>query len=176
MWLHGNYLTPPRFRFLFSKSKIEIGITLLFRVVRGFPGGSVVKNLPSMQHTQVRSLGLEDCLEKGMTILSSILVWRIPWAEEPGMLPYMGLWWTQRVAHKWATNTFLRVLKFNLLRIKQSSVLWNGRVLENTDSGVRLWVEILCPPLVSCVILDKGHALSVGDGCLTAFSSLSLCM
>jgi len=76
---------------LFSKSKIELGITLLFRVVRGFPGGSVVKNLPSVQDTQVRSLGWEDSLEKGMAILSSILAWRIPWAEEPGVLPSMGL-------------------------------------------------------------------------------------
>ena len=49
---------------MFSKSKIELGITLLFRVVRGFPGGSVVKNLPSVQDTQVRSLGWEDPLEK----------------------------------------------------------------------------------------------------------------
>ena len=47
----------------------------------GFPGGSVVKNLPAMQELQetwVRSLGLEDPLEEGMTTHSSILAWRIP--------------------------------------------------------------------------------------------------
>ena len=46
----------------------------------------VVKNLPAMQETQVRSLGQEDPLEKGMATHSSILAWRIPWTEEPGGL------------------------------------------------------------------------------------------
>ena len=45
-----------------------------------------VKNLPAMRETQVRSLGWEDALEKGMATHSSILVWRIPWPEEPGEL------------------------------------------------------------------------------------------
>ena len=48
----------------------------------GFLDGSVVKNPPAMQETQVRSLGLEDLLEKGMAIHSNILAWRIPWTEE----------------------------------------------------------------------------------------------
>jgi len=43
-----------------------------------------VKTLPSMQDTCVQSLGWEDALEKGMATHSSILVWRIPWTEEPG--------------------------------------------------------------------------------------------
>ena len=47
----------------------------------------MVKNLPAMQETWVRSLGREDSLEKEMATPSSILVWRIPWTEEPG-----GLW------------------------------------------------------------------------------------
>ena len=50
-----------------------------------------VKNLPAMQETWVRSLGLEDPLKKGMVTHSSILAWRIPWAEEPGRLQSMGL-------------------------------------------------------------------------------------
>ena len=45
-----------------------------------------VKNLPAMQEMWVRSLGREDPLEKGMTTRSSILVWEIPWTEEPGGL------------------------------------------------------------------------------------------
>ena len=45
-----------------------------------------VKNLPAMQETQVRSLGREDPLEKGMAARSSILAWIIPWTEEPGGL------------------------------------------------------------------------------------------
>ena len=43
-----------------------------------------VKNLPAVQETQVRSLGQEDPLEKGMATHSSILTWRIPRTEEPG--------------------------------------------------------------------------------------------
>ena len=52
----------------------------------GFLGGLVVKNLPTVQETQVQSLGWEDPLEKGMATYSSILTWRIPWTEEPGRL------------------------------------------------------------------------------------------
>ena len=43
----------------------------------------MVKNLPAVQETRVRSLGWEDPLEKGMATNSSTLVWRIPWTEEP---------------------------------------------------------------------------------------------
>ena len=41
------------------------------------------KTLPSMQETQVQSLGQEDPLEEGMATYSSILAWRIPCTEEP---------------------------------------------------------------------------------------------
>ena len=44
-----------------------------------------VKNLPAMWETQVRSLGWEDPLEKRMATYSSILAWRIPWAELQSM-------------------------------------------------------------------------------------------
>ena len=57
----------------------------------------MVKNLSAMQETQVRSLGWEDPLEKGMTIHSSILALRIPWTELSGGLQSMRL---QRVGHK----------------------------------------------------------------------------
>ena len=46
-------------------------------------------NLPAMPKTQVRSLGWEDPLEKGMALHSSILAWRIPWTEVPGGLQSM---------------------------------------------------------------------------------------
>ena len=58
-----------------------------------FLSGSVVKNLPvkqELQETQVQSLGQEDSLEEGMAIHSSILPWRILWAEEPGWLQFIG--------------------------------------------------------------------------------------
>ena len=51
-----------------------------------FPMSQVVKNQPEMQTTWVRSLGWEDTLEEEMATQSSILVWRIPWTEEPGGL------------------------------------------------------------------------------------------
>ena len=67
------------------------------------PGGSAVKNLPTMQEpqeTHARSLGWEDRLEEEMATHFSILAWRIPWTEEPGGLQSMGL---QRVGHNEAT-------------------------------------------------------------------------
>ena len=62
----------------------------------GFPGGTVVKNLPTMQEAQVPSLGWEDSLEKEMATHSSIPAWEIPWTEEPSVLQPMG---SQRVGH-----------------------------------------------------------------------------
>ena len=56
----------------------------------------MAKNLPAMQEIQVRSLGWENPLKKGMATQSSILAWRISWTEEPGGLPSMG---SQRVGH-----------------------------------------------------------------------------
>ena len=54
----------------------------------------MVKNLPAMHKTQVRSLGWEDPLGQGMATYSSILAWRIPWTKERGGLQSMG---SQRV-------------------------------------------------------------------------------
>ena len=56
----------------------------------------MVKNLLAMQDTWVQSLGWEDPLGKEMAAHSSILAWRIPWTEEPGVLQPM---MSQRVGH-----------------------------------------------------------------------------
>ena len=48
------------------------------------------KNLPAMQEMQVRSLGREDPLEKGMATCSSKRAWRIPWTGQPGGLQSVG--------------------------------------------------------------------------------------
>ena len=56
----------------------------------------MIKTLPVMQETQVRPLGQEDPLEKGMIPHSNILAWRIPGTEEPGGLQSTG---PQRVGH-----------------------------------------------------------------------------
>ena len=66
---------------------------LQHNIVNGFPTSDgiwaslvtqMVKRLPAMREIQVRSLGQEEPLEKGMTTHFSILVWGIPWTEEPG--------------------------------------------------------------------------------------------
>ena len=56
----------------------------------------MVKHLPTMRETRVRSLGQEDPLEKEMATHSSTLAWKIPGMEEPGRLQSMG---SQRVGH-----------------------------------------------------------------------------
>ena len=50
----------------------------------------MVKCLPAVWETQVRSLGWEDALEKEMATHSSVLAWTFPWTEEPGGLWSMG--------------------------------------------------------------------------------------
>ena len=51
----------------------------------------MVKRLPAMWETQLRSLGREDTLEKEMATHSNTLAWKTPWMEEPGKLQSMGL-------------------------------------------------------------------------------------
>ena len=56
----------------------------------------MVKRLPTMRETQVRSQGWDDPLEKEMATHSSTLAWKIPWTEERGRLQSMR---SQRVGH-----------------------------------------------------------------------------
>ena len=68
-----------------------------------FPIVQLVKNLPARQETSVQFLSWEDPLEKGMITHSSILAWRMPWAEELGRLQSMGSQEsdiTQRLKHQ----------------------------------------------------------------------------
>ena len=92
----------------------------------------LVQNLPSMQETQVRSLGQEHPLEKGMATHTSNLAWRISWTEDPGGFQSMG---SQRVGHDWVTNThniisiFLPVNsksseQFHLEMIDMANLVW----------------------------------------------------
>ena len=71
----------------------------------------MAKNLPALWEARVLTLGQEDPLEEGMATHSSILA-RIPWAEEPGGLQFMG---SQRVGHNWVTNTFTFHLRYFLV-------------------------------------------------------------
>ena len=68
----------------------------MYHLVRVSLVAKMVKNLPVIQETQVRSLGQEDPLEKGVTTHSSIHAWEVPWTDEPGGLQSMG---SMRVRH-----------------------------------------------------------------------------
>ena len=92
----------------------------------------MVKRLPTVRETQVRSLGLEDSLEKEMATHSSTLVWKIPWMEERSRLQSMG---AQRVGHNWATSLSLSSIKGqrveNTVIFFSYSIVWLQRTLEN---------------------------------------------
>ena len=81
----------------FAKSRLY-GKTLRASLV-----AQTVKNLPSLQETQVRPLGREDPLEEGMATHASTLAWRLPRTEEPGGPQAMG---SQRVGHNRMTHPF----------------------------------------------------------------------
>ena len=68
----------------------------MYHLVRVSLVAKMVKNLPAIEETQVRSLGQEDPLEKGVTTHSSIHAWEVPWTDEPGGLQSMG---SMRVRH-----------------------------------------------------------------------------
>ena len=68
--------------FLFSNCFTYIGLPCVLY--------QIVKNLAAMQGMQVRSLGEEDPLEKGMATNSSVFAWRIPWTEESMGLQRVG--------------------------------------------------------------------------------------
>ena len=72
----------------------------------------MVKCLPTMQETRVRSLGREDPLEKEMAIHSSTLAWKIPWMEERGRLQSVGSMGLQRVGHDRVISFGLGVITF----------------------------------------------------------------
>ena len=79
----------------------------------------MIKNLPAKQETQVQSLGWEDSLEKGMETHYSILVWQIPWTEEPDGLQSMAL---ERVRHDWVTDTFTLLRWYSNYPKRQSGI------------------------------------------------------
>ena len=77
--------------------RAAVRLLLLFLVkMLAFLMTQQLKNLPVMEEMQVRSLSWEDPLEEGMATHASILAEKVPWAEEPGGLRFMG---SQRVRH-----------------------------------------------------------------------------
>ena len=148
LWLSGSWRSflysstvYPCHLFLISSAYVRSTPFLAFIVPiftwNDFPGGSDVKRLPTMQETQVQSLGREDLLEKEMATHSSTLAWKIPWMEEPGGPQSKGL---QRVGHDWVTSLhftwnvplvsliFLkRSLVFSILLFSSISLHWSLR-------------------------------------------------
>ena len=86
------YQAPPSMGF--SRQEYWSGVP--FPSLGDLPNPGTEPGSPALQETQIRSLGWEDPLEKGMATHSSILAWRIPWTEEPGGLQFTG---SQRVGH-----------------------------------------------------------------------------
>ena len=88
----------------------------------------MVKNPSAVQETQVRFLGWEDPLEKGMATHSSILAWKIPWT------------------HHGVAKSWTRLSDFASLQIKQELLNSNAVFLEVHNSCLLAWTRILCPP------------------------------
>ena len=86
--LSHPYMTTGKTIALTRRTFVDKVMSLLFNILFRT---QMVKRLPTMWETQVRSLSQEDSLEKGMATHSSILTWKIPWTEEPGRLQSMGL-------------------------------------------------------------------------------------
>ena len=87
----------------------------------------MVKRLPTMQETQIRSLSQEDALEKEMAIHSSTIAWKIPWLEEPGRLQSMG---SQKVRHDSATKQQQSIKISNYYAVNLKLIYYKSTILE----------------------------------------------
>ena len=119
----------------------------------GLPDGSAVNNSLAMheiQETQVWSLGWEDPLEDGMETHASILVWRIPWAEEAGGLQPMG---SQRVQYDWSylAHTVMCVCVYT----------WEGgrEIGRGAEGRVSQWVQPSLPVSLLSLVREPCHGL-----------------
>ena len=131
-----------------------------------------------MQKARVQSLGWKNPLEKGMATHSSILVWRSPWTEQPGMLQFMR---SQRVRHGWATNAFTAAAegsesKDQILLLAAWSwenwfITW---VRVRVGPGVRKGLRWFAPhPSFDCVEC-RGHEQLIRSGSWAFWSFLYL--
>ena len=86
----------------------------------------MVKNLPVILETWVRSLGEEDTLEKAMATHSNILAWRIPWTKEPGSpWGHKKLDMTHRLTLSLSTTQLVLGQLYLILNL-DSHVIWCG--------------------------------------------------
>ena len=132
------------------------------------PVAQMVKRLPAMQETQVQFLGWEDPLEKEMATHCSILVWKIPWMEEPGGLHSMGL---QRVG-TWLSDLLLTLLE-RMIAGTSLVVQWLRICLAvqgtRFDSWLRRihmsWSDSGCVPQLLCCMLATREATATRSLC-----------
>ena len=117
----------------------------------------MVKRLPTMRETWVRSLGQEDALEKETATHSSSHAWKIPWTEEPGGLHSMG---SQRVGHDRATFVCVCVCNLALSPYAASQVA-NGDFFSALDP-----VQESSQEMISSLKLKKkkSHQVRIGLG------------
>ena len=126
------------FNHLVLKSRLNRLSTLIFLLARlkvtyalflGFPGGSVVKNLPAMQEIQIQSLGWEDPLGEEMAASSSILAWE---SHAQNGLAGHSPWGCKSVGHNLGTK-------------QQQQILYS-------------WALIMHPDIFSCIMTPKHYA------------------
>ena len=86
---------------------MALGFGKFFSLLQTSLVAQMVKRLPTMRETWVRSLCREDPLENEMATRFSTLAWKTPWTEETGRLQSVGL---QRVRHDWATSLHFTLL------------------------------------------------------------------
>ena len=140
-----------------------------FSGVKGFSGKESACQFKKMQEMWVWSLGWEDPLEEEMAIHSSILVWRIPWTEEPGGYSL----WRRRVRYDWATrirfslwsslslfylNFFLPTLFKTEERVRQLMCQLHEPILDDHSPEVSKLVNLLgLQPLLLSDPLTEAH-------------------
>ena len=111
-----------------SISGLRTGKESLYWSDGGFPVGSSVKNLLAMQETQVQSLSQEEALEKETATRSSVLAWRIPRTEEPGVTKsqtWLSHWTTSSTSTGQSREICLYFFPFSpALDPRQSSDCW----------------------------------------------------
>ena len=126
----------------------------------------MVKRVPGMRETRVRSLGWEDPLEKEMATHSSIHAWRIPWTEEPGRLQSMGSQSQTRLSD-FTFTLYIRMI-FGVLWVTENILLYFIHLLFEIDENQlsaefmwepshvnHAWLDVIVPllsptPLTQC--------------------------
>ena len=126
-------------------------------ITLGFPSGSAVKNMPTVQEMHGWSLDREDPLKEGMANHSNIFASKIPWTEEPESLESMK---SQRVGHDWSNWVCTHGRSnFSFLR-NLHTVLYSGGNKLHSHQGYRSFF-FSCTPSPEFIIsrlFDDGHS------------------